>query len=228
GREKDVIIVNSVNYYSHAIETVVDALDGVEPSFTAAVAVRPGTDTDSLAIFFVPRSAEPAALAALLPRIRADVARTIGVTAEYLVPVTPGEIPKTSLGKIQRTELARELMAGAFDDRLKIVAGLLGTDDVVPPWFFRRVWRAKSGLAMDGVLDGQRVVLFDPGAAAGESLRLELLSRGALVVSVEAGEAFARIAADRFVVAPQRASDYAALVVALAADGPVEHLIHAW
>src|SRR6185369_5750423 len=34
GREKDVIIVNSVNYYSHAIESVVDALDGVEPSFT--------------------------------------------------------------------------------------------------------------------------------------------------------------------------------------------------
>ena len=53
GREKDVIIVNSVNYYCHAIEAAVEAVAGVETSFVAACPVRPpGANTDRLAVFF--------------------------------------------------------------------------------------------------------------------------------------------------------------------------------
>ena len=40
GREKDVIIVNSVNYHCHAIEAAVEAVAGVETSFVAACPVR--------------------------------------------------------------------------------------------------------------------------------------------------------------------------------------------
>src|SRR4030095_164105 len=41
GREKDVVIINSVNYYCHEIESAVEAVDGVEPTLTAGCPVRP-------------------------------------------------------------------------------------------------------------------------------------------------------------------------------------------
>ncbi|NEE13389.1 AMP-binding protein, partial [Streptomyces sp. SID7499] len=40
GRAKDVLIINGVNHYCHEIESVVEELDSVENSFTAACAVR--------------------------------------------------------------------------------------------------------------------------------------------------------------------------------------------
>ncbi len=53
GREKDTIIIYGENYYSHDIEVVVEEVEGVEVSYTAAYAVRePGDNTDRLAVFF--------------------------------------------------------------------------------------------------------------------------------------------------------------------------------
>ncbi|NJO78292.1 MAG: AMP-binding protein [Cyanobacteria bacterium RM1_2_2] len=55
GRQKEVIIINGVNYYNHDIEAAVEALSGITVSFTAACAVRRLEDaTDQLAIFSVP------------------------------------------------------------------------------------------------------------------------------------------------------------------------------
>ncbi|MEL6225149.1 MAG: AMP-binding protein, partial [Cyanobacteria bacterium J06627_8] len=55
GRQKDVIILNGVNYFSHDIEAAVEELEWVEVSFTAACGVsRPGDSTEQLAIFFHP------------------------------------------------------------------------------------------------------------------------------------------------------------------------------
>ncbi len=56
GRQKDVIILNGVNYYSHEIESVVETLAGVEVSFTAACGVRNADEaSEQLAIFFSPQ-----------------------------------------------------------------------------------------------------------------------------------------------------------------------------
>ena len=55
GREKDEIIINGINYVGSEIEAVVEAVHGVEVSYTAACAVRPlNSNTDNLAIFFTP------------------------------------------------------------------------------------------------------------------------------------------------------------------------------
>ncbi|MEV5596388.1 non-ribosomal peptide synthetase [Streptomyces sp. NPDC052496] len=64
GRSKDSIIVNGVNYFSHDLETVLEQLDGVEPSYVAAFPTRrPGSDTEQLVVAFAPS----APLDALLP-----------------------------------------------------------------------------------------------------------------------------------------------------------------
>ncbi|HEX2569056.1 MAG TPA: amino acid adenylation domain-containing protein [Polyangia bacterium] len=115
GREKDVIIINGVNYYSHEIESVVEEVAGVAVSFTAACAVRsPGRDTDELAIFFCADEPEGEALLPLLRAVRGRVVRGIGINPDHLLPVRREEIPKTGIGKIQRAELRRRFEAGEY------------------------------------------------------------------------------------------------------------------
>jgi acyl transferase domain-containing protein/acyl-CoA synthetase (AMP-forming)/AMP-acid ligase II/aryl carrier-like protein len=125
GRQKDLIILNGANWYSHEIEAVVEELPGVEVSYTAACAVRQGDETsDRLAVFLHP-SVEPtdaASLRELVKAVRRQVATRLGVSPDYVILAGRDEIPKTALGKIQRSELSRRFQAGEFDDRLQTVA----------------------------------------------------------------------------------------------------------
>ncbi len=54
GRQKEVIIINGVNYYNHEIEAVVSEISGVSVSYTAAIAVKDKQGQEQLAIFFCP------------------------------------------------------------------------------------------------------------------------------------------------------------------------------
>lgn len=140
GRAKDVIIIAGVNHSSHELEATVEELDDVRRSFTAACAVRTeGQATDELALFFVlAPNADPAAA---MQRIRATVVREAGVNPSYLIPVNRERIPKTEIGKIQRSRLVQEFHDGAFDADIARVDVLLGTENTLPNWFFHPVWQ---------------------------------------------------------------------------------------
>ncbi|QBG56188.1 non-ribosomal peptide synthetase [Bacillus amyloliquefaciens] len=117
GRTKDAIIINGVNYYSHAIESAVEELPEIETSYTAACAVRPNqSTTDELAIFFVTSvPLDENRMTKLLHHIHQHVTQKIGVTPDYLLPVAKEDIPKTAIGKIQRTQLKHSFEQGQFD-----------------------------------------------------------------------------------------------------------------
>jgi len=127
GRQKDVIIINGVNYYNHDIEAVVEELEGVEVSYTAACAVRRSEDTtDRLAIFFSLSQVEEDtnqnfAQTHLIRAIRRQVMSHLGVSPDYILPVAPSVIPKTAIGKIQRRQLSQRFEAGEFDTILRQV-----------------------------------------------------------------------------------------------------------
>jgi myxalamid-type polyketide synthase MxaB len=126
GRQKEMIVINGVNYYSHDIESAVDELDGVELSFTAACGVRqPDDDSDRLAIFFHPTHADPDSLTALLRLMRQRLLSVIGINPDYLIPVEAAAIPKTTIGKIQRRQLSQRFQQGEFDTILQQVQNLL-------------------------------------------------------------------------------------------------------
>ncbi|WP_432142197.1 amino acid adenylation domain-containing protein [Streptomyces sp. bgisy084] len=141
GRAKDVIIVNGVNHSSQEIEATVEEITGVERSFTAAVAVRTSAaaTTDELAVFCVlsPEADTRSAVTALTGR----VAREFGVTPAVVLPVTARDVPKTEIGKIQRTLLRRRFEDGEYADVLRRTDLLLGNERTVPDWFHRPVWR---------------------------------------------------------------------------------------
>lgn len=142
GRVKDQIIVRGHNYPAHELESVVERVDGVRVTFTAAAAVRePGSDTDQLVVFFVPDEAATLGVGtdvdAVASRIRAVLGREVGLAPDLLVPLTEAEFPKTSSGKIQRAALVERLRAGTFAGRVR---DLEPANGAALPGLARRQW----------------------------------------------------------------------------------------
>lgn len=118
GRQKDVIIVNGANFYCHEIESALEEIPGVRRTFTGACAVRGEADsTDRLAVFLVPETTEPALLQNLARAVRTRLIQSVGLPLGYLVALDPEEVPKTEIGKIQRSKLRDAFHKGIFEDR---------------------------------------------------------------------------------------------------------------
>merc|ERR1712217_950312 len=127
GREKEMIIIRGANFYCYEIEDVVNALSSVTPTFTAAVSSHdPATGTEGLAIFFVPRNGSGSVRTIadepleVVREVRNTLVRHIGLTPSHVVPLAQEEFPKTTSGRIQRSQLAKALKAGDFDARLAV------------------------------------------------------------------------------------------------------------
>src|SRR5262249_19866517 len=148
---------------------------GVEASVAAACAVRtPGRETDELAIFFSPRTPPTKAVdRELLSRIRARVLRGSGVNPDYLVPVPQDAIPKTSIGKIQRSQLVTRFAKGEFDATIRAIELASNSAKTIPAWFYRPVW-----IRSDAIVPGPRpdgtVLVFADRHGAGDALAARL------------------------------------------------------
>ncbi len=134
GRKKDEIVVRGVNYAVHDIEAAVDEAPGVLASFSAACqVVDPDSGTEALAVFFSPVSPE-VDMAELVRGVRARVVSRVGINPRFVFTLAADEVPKTSIGKIQRSVLRRRFEQGEFiesgcDDRVGGEASVL--DDPV-------------------------------------------------------------------------------------------------
>ncbi|MBV9390134.1 MAG: SDR family NAD(P)-dependent oxidoreductase, partial [Chroococcidiopsidaceae cyanobacterium CP_BM_ER_R8_30] len=229
GRQKDTIIINGINYYSHEIEAVVEEVEGVEVSYTCACAVRtPDSHTDNLAIFFnSPLSNEN--LLELLKEIRTALVHKVGVNPAYLIPVEKDTIPKTAIGKIQRTQLSQRFEAGEFEVILKRIDILRGNANTLPDWFYRKKWRPKK--AMSPVIQptiGQSLVFLDR-LGLGALLREELSKIKTPCISIEAGSDFAKLDNNRYCIDPKNPDHYRQLLKLLSANNlPITQVLHLW
>ncbi|WP_026925672.1 AMP-binding protein [Glycomyces arizonensis] len=113
GRGGDTVTVGDTTLHGHEIESTVEGLDAVEPSFTVACAVAPpGAEGPALAVFCHPRGG--ASTAALAEAIREAVRAAHGAEVAYVVPVSKDDIPKTGIGKLRRAALSRRFAAAEF------------------------------------------------------------------------------------------------------------------
>lgn len=229
GREKDEIVINGINYVAAEIEAVVDAVEGVEVSYSGACAVRrPGSDTDELAIFFCPSSDADLDLAETLRAVRRRMATDSGVSPTYVVPLAKAQVPKTAIGKIQRAELRRRFESGEFDAMLKR-ADLLTDTNTIPEWFHRKIWLAKEASARLNWSEVGPLLVFVDALGLGEALCAALRAAGRRCVVVEAGEDFLRLAHDRYRIDPKSREHYRRLIEALRDDDlPIERIVHLW
>ncbi|MEU0133201.1 amino acid adenylation domain-containing protein [Streptomyces sp. NPDC006296] len=231
GRAKDVIIVNGVNHYSHEIEACVEELPCVVRSFIAAVAVRsdPSATTDELALFFhLAPDQDPAAA---MRRIAGKVTREIGVSPAFLVPVAQNAIPKTEIGKIQRTKLRKSFEAGDFDEAVRAAQLLMGAAATLPDWFLRPVWqRAEQHRPRTSAAGRHTLVLADvdpPAFGLAQQIAEAVRADGGLCTVVTGGAVYERIDAARYRIRTTDDSDHTALLRQLHADGrPVDSVLH--
>lgn len=141
GRGKEIIIVNGVHYFCHEVEDIVGAVDGVVPSFVAAVGAPAADGIEQMVVLFVP-AAEPDAV--LLNRVRQQLAARLQVTAATLIAVGADLFDKTTSGKVQRTAMRARLLAGGYDAALRRTELLDGGARTVPDCLYRPGWEARD------------------------------------------------------------------------------------
>lgn len=190
GREKETIIIKGANYYSHEIEETATQVEGVESSFTAACGVRRIRDAEEkLAIFFVPGQTDREA--ELVRAIRTQIANRYGISPTYLIPLEKRQIPKTAIGKIQRTQLKQRLESGEFDAIVRRVDLLLGNANTLPNWFYRNVWTANRHLSHDPRLAEGVTLIMAGDCDFGDALAGQLEKNNLAPVLVSSGRQFA-------------------------------------
>lgn len=141
GRAKDLIIINGNNYQGQEIEQVVESVEGILVAHTAACAVRKSADdTDKVAIFFTVDNVDDDQLSELKARIQQACLKQLQVACQYFIPLEADELPRTSIGKIQRNKLAMAFNAGEFDQRI-IEFDMNEDAQYLPAWFYRPHWQ---------------------------------------------------------------------------------------
>lgn len=231
GRIKDVIIINGLNYYCHEIEAAVEEVKGVTISYTAACAVRqPGSNTDKLALFFHTSFNDDQSLLNLLKEIRACVVNKVRINPDYLIPVNKEIIPKTAIGKIQRSQLSQRFQTGEFQSIIKHIDILLGNANTLPNWFYRQVWKPKSPITTNSSLTVTNTTLvFLDACGLGEYLCQKLSENKFPYITVAPGEEFKKINNSHYLINPEIAKDYQLLIASLAADKIIiGQILHLW
>ncbi|NEP50385.1 MAG: SDR family NAD(P)-dependent oxidoreductase, partial [Moorea sp. SIO3C2] len=233
GRQKDVIIINGLNYYSHEIESAVEELPEIEVSYTAACAVwEANSNTEKLAIFFNSEKTEDTELLALLTAIREQVIKRMGINPDYLIPLDKDLIPKTSIGKIKRTQLSQRFATGEFQEILKRVDLITENNNTIPDWFYQKTWQRKQGnypphkfaQSQFGV-----VLVFIYQLGLGKQVCQKLENNSQAYVQIELGETFKKINNNYYIIAPDVQEDYQKLSQSLGAENiQIGAIIHLW
>lgn len=119
GREKEMIIINGLNYYPYDLERVLEAEDGklFALTKTAAASVPDNDNGEELIIFVQYRGAEQQ-FGPVAEQVRKAIMKHFGLVVKAVVPVS--RMPKTTSGKLQRRKLAEEYLSGRAPAENKI------------------------------------------------------------------------------------------------------------
>ena len=111
GRKKDLIILNGRNYDPQSIEWEVAEVDGVRKGNVAAFS-RPAVPTEELIVVAEAKSdRDPKALA---EAVRERVHQKLYLNVSDVVLLGPGQLPKTSSGKLQRRRTRQQYLDGTL------------------------------------------------------------------------------------------------------------------
>ena len=148
GRSKDVVIINGLNYYTHEIEAFIESLDGVEPSYTAVINIRnEQNSSDSIVVFFVPKKRSLENTQLLISQIKEKVLEYTKTLPALVLPLEENNIPKTSIGKIQKTKLKEVFEQGYFKETVNKHTSFSKREGSIPNWFFHEKWFLKNHVA---------------------------------------------------------------------------------
>jgi acyl-CoA synthetase (AMP-forming)/AMP-acid ligase II len=112
GRAKDLIIVRGRNYAPQEIENLLLAVDGIRPGCCVAAGVFLEGSGEELLILAEHAQGTSRAKADLASAVRQAVLAGIGLNPYHIEVLEPGTLPRTSSGKLRRSEAQRQFLAG--------------------------------------------------------------------------------------------------------------------
>jgi fatty-acyl-CoA synthase len=116
GRKDDLIISNGRNYYAHEIERVVSLVDGLIPGRCVALGVfNPELGSQDIVVLAEARNVDAAEADGAAERARIAIADEFGLAVHAMRICPPGELIKTSSGKISRSENLRRYIAPSYE-----------------------------------------------------------------------------------------------------------------
>ncbi|HEX8742795.1 MAG TPA: fatty acyl-AMP ligase [Thermoleophilaceae bacterium] len=119
GRSRDVIILHGRNYHPHDVEVSAEsAHECLRAHCSAAFAIESQSGESAPAIVLEIDPAPPEELPAVIDAVRRQVVHDLDIQLERVSLVSPGAVPKTTSGKIQR-QLSRTLL---YDGKLELHA----------------------------------------------------------------------------------------------------------
>ncbi len=120
GRAKDLVIIRGANHTPQEFEECLDGLDGVRAGCAVALGFTPdGADGEELLVLAErtgPESDDPAVLQA----IRRAILERTNVKPHTVALLAPGTLPRTSSGKLRRSEALRRYLGGELTAPAKV------------------------------------------------------------------------------------------------------------
>lgn len=116
GRIKETLVIRGRNLYPHDIEREVRALDEAFAGLAGSVFSVP-SPREEIVVFHEVRARQltEAALAGLAAQVKIALGQRLGIPVTNVVFAAPGQVRKTTSGKIQRTLMRQLFMADALD-----------------------------------------------------------------------------------------------------------------
>jgi acyl-CoA synthetase (AMP-forming)/AMP-acid ligase II len=120
GRAKDLVIIRGANHAPQSFEEQANTVEGVRTGCVVAVGFTPPGEQDEALLLLAEHAGE--ALAGLEERLRAAVLAGTGVRAHTVKVLEPGTLPRTSSGKLRRSEALRRYLAGELQPPKRVGA----------------------------------------------------------------------------------------------------------
>ena len=124
GRLKDMIIVRGRNHYLHDLErTAESAHAAIRPGCVAAFAIELEHEEKIVVVCEIRPVEDGAYLQEVADAIREKIAEEHEIAVHRVVLTPPGSIPKTSSGKIRRSDCREDYLEDRLDEIARPVAG---------------------------------------------------------------------------------------------------------
>ena len=112
GRIKDLLIVGGRNIFPEDVERSVQKVDGVRPGNVIAFGIERGRKGDAMVVVAELKGDDAEATRREILRA---VREAVGVRPDDVVLLAPGALPKTSSGKLRRSECRARYQAGELE-----------------------------------------------------------------------------------------------------------------
>ena len=159
GRAKDVLVVRGANHAPADVERAVDAVAGLRRGCAVAVShAVDGAPTERLLLFVERRrgsrakAGESSETGAIVARCRQAVLAAPGLALDEVHVLAPGTLPRTSSGKLRRSETLRRHLAGELSAPASASWWRVGLELVRGRRILRELTRARArSLAFEAV-----------------------------------------------------------------------------